>query len=156
MVSCVRSLLIIGIALLPIWNASAQQRISASAAARAKIAMRIMQNAAQADLIDGEFDPFTRGLMDGLQQNLEEDRDEARLPGDRDLAGMLYQNWLWIVHYRIDHYPEPLRTEIMQWHFDCAHEINVALRRGVVPKHGGACEFTEAKYQKLHPNETGQ
>jgi hypothetical protein len=137
-----------GIIVLAVCNASAQYPISAGAAANGKIAMRIMENAADADLIDGEFDPFTGGLMDGLQRNLEEDM-EARQPGDSRLALMLYNDWLWIVQYRIDHYPEPLRTEIMQWHFDCTHAINVALQRGLVPRHGGGCEFTEAKSNKL-------
>jgi hypothetical protein len=147
----VKELLItIAVVILAACNASAQNRISASAAAKAEIAMRIMQNAAEAELIDREFDPFTGGLMNGLQKNLEEEM-ETGSEGDRHLALMLYENWLWIVHYRIDHYSEPLRTEIMQWHFDCAHEINVALRRGVVPKHGGACVFTEAKFKKLNP-----
>ena len=65
---------------------------------------------------------------------------------------MLRNNLSWIIHYRIDHYSEPLRTEIMQWHFDCAHEINVALRRGVVPRHRGVCESTESKFKKLNPD----
>jgi hypothetical protein len=141
----------VGIVFIAICTVSAHDRISPARGARAKLEMRIMQNAATAELIDGEFDPFTGGLMDGLQRNLEEDMED-RQPGDNTLALMLYNNWLWIVHYRIDHYPEPLRTEIMQWHFDCAHEINIALRRRVVPKYGGACEFTEAKSKKLHPN----
>ena len=38
--------------------------------------MRIMQNAAEAELIDGDFDPFTAGLMDGLQKDLEEDMED--------------------------------------------------------------------------------
>src|SRR5436305_7951383 len=113
-----------------------RKTISASTAVNAKIGMRIMQNAAEAELIDGKFDPFTEGLMDGLQKNLEQDMETGSV-GDRRLASMQYENWLWIVHYRVDHYPEPLRSEIMQWHFDCTHEINVALRRGVVPKYGG-------------------
>jgi hypothetical protein len=64
---------------------------------------------------------------------------------------MLYTNLSWLIDYRIDHHPEPLHTAIIQWHLDCTHEINVALRRGLAPKYGGACEFTEAKYRKLHP-----
>ena len=63
---------IVGIVLLAAYNASAQNRISLARAARAKLEMRIMQNAAEAELIDGDFDPFTAGLMDGLQKNLEE------------------------------------------------------------------------------------
>ena len=140
----------VGIVFLAICNVSAQNRISPARAARAKLEMRIMQSAATAELIDREFDPLTGGLMDGLQRNLEEDMED-RQPADSTLALMLYNNRLWIVHYRIDHYPEPLRTEIMQWHFDCAHEITVALRRRVVPEHGGSCELTEEKFNKLHP-----
>lgn len=102
-----------------------------------------------AELIDGEFDPITGGLMDGLQRNLEEDMKTGSV-GDQRLALMLYNNWLWIVQYRIDHRMGPPSAEIMQWHFDCTHEINVALRRGVVPKRGGACEFTEDKFKTLH------
>jgi hypothetical protein len=139
----------LGIILLTICDVSAQERISVTGITKAKIYSRIIQNAAEARLIDGEFDPVTAGLLDGLQKNLEDDL-ETGPTGDRGLALMLYNNLGWMIHYRIDDYPEPLRTEIMQWHLDCTHQINVALRRGVVPKYGGACEFTEAKFKKLH------
>jgi hypothetical protein len=138
-------LISVAVVLLAACDASAQSHISARAAARARIYLRVLQNAAEAELIDGEFDPFTAGLLNGVQKNLEEEM-ETGSAGDQRLALMLYNNLSWLLDYRIDHHPEP-----MQWRFDCTHELNVALRRGVVPKHGGACEFTEEKFKKLHP-----
>lgn len=150
--AAVKSLLVnIGVILLAACNAFGQTRISVAGAAKAKVAIRIMQNAAEAELIGGEFDPLTAGLLNGLQKNLEEDM-ETGPAGDRRLARMLHTNLGWLIECRIDRHPEPLRTEIMQWHLDCAHEINVALRRSAVPKYGGACEFTDVKFRKLHPD----
>lgn len=143
------NLISIGIVLLASYSALAQNRISLTGAARAKMEMRVVQNASEAKLIDGEFDPFTQGSLQGLQENLEEEMETGPV-GDRRIARMIYTNLSWLIAYRFDHHPEPLRTEIMQWHFDCTHDINVALRRGVVPRHNGACEFTESKYEKLH------
>jgi hypothetical protein len=71
MTSGMRSLPIsLGIILLTICDVSAQERLSVTGITKAKIYSRIIQNAAEARLIDGEFDPVTAGLLDGLQKNL--------------------------------------------------------------------------------------
>lgn len=147
--------LIVAIA-LGLGSAPAQKNlpepISTAAAAKAKLSLRIIQNAGEADLIEGNFDPFTAGLLDGLTQDLEDDMSNLRLRGDRDLASMLYSDLGWLEDYRVGGLPKPLRSEVMHWVFDCTHEINVALRNSVVPSNGGACEFTEAKWKALHPS----
>src|SRR4051794_32174297 len=66
--------------------------VTKSACAKAKLALRILDDARESFSVskygDGEiFDPFTRGLLDGLEKDNEDDQSNSRLSkGDRELA----------------------------------------------------------------------
>ncbi len=125
------------------------ERISIGAAAKAKIALRIIDDAADAKLVERDegrgFDPFTEGMLQGLEKDLEEEQSESPRVGDRDLAFMLSVDLDWMEGYRVEGFLQPFRSEVMNWYLDCTHEIHVALRSGVVPYSYGACEYSKAK-----------
>ena len=122
--------------------------ISAVAAANAQITLRVLQNAAEADLIDGKFDPFTAGLLDGVAKNLEEDEGSHLQPGDDDLMWMLDVDEQLLEEYRVNRFREPLRSNVMHLYFDCTHEINVALKRGYSVGWGN-CELTDEQHKPI-------
>jgi hypothetical protein len=124
------------------------------AVAKAKYSLRIIQDAAEADLIEGHFDPFTTGLLDGLEKNLEEDSSDRKLSrGDKDITQMLDQAEEWMVFYRIGSYkgplPEPTRTHVQEWYSDCTHAIYIALRSGSTTGYGN-CYFSAAQDKEIH------
>src|SRR5208337_1867872 len=98
-------------------------------------------DAATSPLIDGAFDPFTAGLLDGLEKNLLDEMYEGQA-GDRDLAAMLLSDLGWMEDYRVRGLPKTLRSEVMQWHLDCDRDTRRALKHGAVPIYLGACEST--------------
>lgn len=105
-------------------------------------------------MVDGHFDPFTAGLLDGIEKNLEEDSSDSRLSrGDQDITQMLSAAEGWMVSYRVGSYkgqlPEPTRTHVMTWYMGCTHEIYVALRSGSAIGYGD-CFFTAEQDEELH------
>jgi hypothetical protein len=128
--------------------------MSPAGIAKAKYTLRIIQNAAEADMVDGHFEPLTAGLLDGTEKNLEEDSSDSRVSrGDHDICEMLSQAEEWMVFYRVGSYkgqlPEPTRTHVMHWYMGCTHEIYVALRSGSTTGYGD-CFFAAAQDKELH------
>lgn len=122
--------------------------ISTVAAAKARLTVRVFQNAAEADLIEGKFDPFTAGLLDGIAKDLEEDEGSHLQPGDYDLTWMLDVDEQLLEEYRVHGFREPLRSRVMHLYFDCTHEINLALKRGYSVG-WGACELTDEQHKPI-------
>lgn len=128
--------------------------ISATATAKAKQELRVIQDAAEADMVDGHFDPFTAGLLDGTEKNLEEDSSDGTLRrGDKDITEMLSVAEEWMVFYRVGSYkgplPEPTRRNVMQWYRECTHSIYVAIRSGATTGYED-CYFTAAQDKEIN------
>jgi hypothetical protein len=128
--------------------------LSAVGAAKGRHSLRIIQNAAEADMVDGHFDPFTAGLLDGLEKELEDDESFGHLNmGDADMNTMLGIAEEWLTFYRVGSYkgplPQPTRKHVSEWYDACVHSIYVALRAGATTGYQD-CDFAEAQDKEIN------
>ncbi len=124
---------------------SKKHPISAGAIAKAKLTLRILDDASDAELADAKFDPFTAGLLKGTEKNLKEDWENEYgdvQQGDRDLAWMLSVDESFLVEYRTSGYPAALQKKTIKMYVDCEYEIKAAIRQGYTTS-PNACEFTD-------------